>query len=148
MSAGGAAASLDLVARIHQILLAAKARHALQVALNGTEKDQMADDIRNITSYSVLMYSGTKSSYRVLIRLFGAAKQAIGTLYFMREGLAPKDAELNPNGNTISLYYPAEIVASVLDVLRNEKPLRITYNAAAKTGALSSGLEAVGQGDV
>jgi len=108
----------------------------------------MADDIRNITSYSVLMYSGTKSSYRVLIRLFGAAKQAIGTLYFMREDLAPRDAELNPSGNTISLYYPADIVASVLDVLRNEKPLRITYNAAARTGSLSSGLEAVGQGDV
>jgi hypothetical protein len=108
----------------------------------------MADDIRNITSYSVLIYGGTKSSYRVLIRLFGAAKQAIGTLYFMREGLAPKDAELNPNGNTISLYYPAEILASVLDVLRNEKPLRITYHTAARTGSLSSGLEAVGQGDV
>ena len=108
----------------------------------------MADDIRNITSYSVLLYSGTKSSYRVLIRLFGAASKAVGTLYFMREGLAPKDAEINPNGNTISLYYPTELVATVLDVLRNEKPLRVTYNTAAKTGSLSSGLEAVGQGDV
>ena len=37
----------------------------------------MADDIRNSTSYSVLLYSGTKSSYRVLIRLFGAASAMI-----------------------------------------------------------------------
>jgi hypothetical protein len=107
----------------------------------------MADDVRICVSYSAQLNSGMASDFRALVRLFDGQNRQIGTLKFMREDHTPGNAKINPNGNVIELSYPAASFPLLLDVLRNEKPLRITFNPANNTGTVASGLESVGEGE-
>ncbi|MET1079752.1 MAG: hypothetical protein ABWY06_17210 [Pseudomonas sp.] len=82
-----------------------------------------------IESYSMLVY-GSPSGYqtnRAQIQLRGAGGAVLAWVRFNDPGQFFEDDYVE--GNIIRMHLPSTMLASVLDVLRNEKPLNIYFAA-------------------
>jgi len=101
--------------------------------------------MKEVQSYSIIFYGGTEGyqGNRAQIQLFGDEKKALAWIRFCDPGEAPK-ADTNAGG-TIRMHLPSTMFHSVLDVLRNEKPVFIRF--VQNRGFLSTGQEPVGEGE-
>ena len=97
-----------------------------------------------INTYQTHLYGGSghgQLGWRAVILLKDASNQIVGRIYFTDS--APESGSVS-NG-IILLYYSSEMLANVLDLLRNEKPMYIYYDI---TGAyLSTSNEPTGDGE-
>lgn len=102
----------------------------------------MSKEIRN---YHILFY-GSPDGYqtnRAQITLYGADDKVAAYLRFNDPGMQfENDSE---SGGIIAMHLPSAMFQSVLDVLRNEKPVYIYF--AQGRGFLSTSREAVGEGE-
>lgn len=90
-------------------------------------------DTRKFNKYS-LHFPTPKSDYIAYVFLFNNTKM-VGTLHFMRKAVPP-NAGINPNGNVIEVFYPGEMLGPLLDVLRLETGLKVSFKPANKTGSI------------
>lgn len=99
-----------------------------------------------IASYHVLTYGGPDGyqTNRAQIQLNGSTGNTLAWLRFNDPGMAfEADSD---SGGIIKMHLPTTMFQSVLDVLRNEKPLQI-YFAQGRGFFGTSGSEAVGEGE-
>lgn len=98
-----------------------------------------------VTKYHVLVY-GSAEGYqtnRAQIALYGSAGTTIAYLRFNDPGMAfEADSQ---SGGTILMHLPTTMFQSVLDILRNEKPIQVYF--AQGRGFFGTGsTEPVGEG--
>lgn len=99
-----------------------------------------------VTSYHILFYGGPDGyqTNRAQIQLSGANNQVLAWIRFNDPGMF-YEADYE-SGGIIRMHMPSTMFQSVLDVLRNEKPLNIYF--AQNRGFLgTSGSEPVGEGE-
>lgn len=99
-----------------------------------------------VTSYHILFYGGPDGyqTNRAQIQLSGANNQVLAWIRFNDPGMF-YEADYE-SGGIIRMHMPSSMFQSVLDVLRNEKPINIYF--AQNRGFLgTSGQEAVGEGE-
>jgi hypothetical protein len=97
------------------------------------------------TSYSILFY-GSPDGYqtnRAQIQLSDAGGNTIAWIRFNDPGMF-FEADVN-DGGIIRMHLPSSMFQSVLDVLRNEKPINIYF--AAGRAFLGTSAEPVGEGE-
>src|SRR5689334_13013694 len=98
-----------------------------------------------MSSYIILFY-GSPNGYqtnRALIQLSDAAGQTVAWVRFNDPGMFfESDAD---DGGIIKMHLPSAMFQSVLDVLRNEKPINVYF--AAGRGFLGTSGEPVGEGE-
>jgi len=99
----------------------------------------------NVTAYSVLLY-GTKDGYqdnRAQIQLMDGST-VLGWVRFHDRGAPfPEDSK---TGDKIVMHLPSDMLAAVIDVLRNEKPIKY-YFASNHAFLGTAGPETVGEGE-
>jgi hypothetical protein len=99
-----------------------------------------------VASYSVLFY-GSPEGYqtnRAQIQLTDAAGKVLAWVRFNDPGMAfEQDAN---DGGIIKMHLPSTMFQSVLDVLRNEKPITV-YFAQGRGFLGTAGAEPVGEGE-
>lgn len=100
----------------------------------------------DVTSYHILFY-GSPEGYqtnRAQITVYSAPTIPVAYIRFNDPGMAfENDYE---SGGIIRMHLPSTMFQSVLDVLRNEKPINI-YFAAGRGFLGTSGVESVGEGE-
>jgi len=100
----------------------------------------------DVSSYHVLFY-GSPEGYqtnRAQIQLNDASGKTLAWVRFNDPGMF-FEADAN-TGGIIKMHLPSSMFQSVLDVLRNEKPINVYF--AQGRGFLGTGtLEAVGEGE-
>jgi len=100
-----------------------------------------------VTKYQVRFYGGQDgyANARVQISLYGpefGGKSSVGTIQFWDPGMVP-EADSESNGQ-IRMHLPSAMLQSVLDILRYEKPLQLSF--AKSTGMFETkGSEPVGE---
>jgi hypothetical protein len=98
-----------------------------------------------VNSYSILFY-GSPEGYqtnRAQIQLSDAAGKTLAWVRFNDPGMVFEN-DANENG-IIRMHLPSSMFQSVLDVLRNEKPINVYF--AQGRGFLGTGAEPVGEGE-
>lgn len=98
----------------------------------------------NVTSYSVLVYGGPDGyqTNRAQIQLRDG-NIVVAWLRFNDPGMAFEADSLL--GNIIRMHLPSSMFQSVLDMLRNEKPLTVYF--AQNRGFFGTADEPVGEGE-
>ena len=105
-----------------------------------------------IKKYDVAYYAGGKNvaayPYRAIIGLRDDNERLIGAAYFHHHPRTMPAADtLRPSGH-ISCHYPAEVYPQVLDLLRNEKPVYVEFEARPGNIAnIRTSAEPVGEGE-
>ncbi|MGB7509976.1 MAG: hypothetical protein WBP54_01660 [Pelodictyon phaeoclathratiforme] len=98
-----------------------------------------------VASYSILFY-GSPEGYqtnRAQIQLSDAAGATLAWVRFNDPDMV-FEADAN-DGGIIKMHLPSTMFQSVLDVLRNEKPINVYF--AQGRGFLGTSLEPVGEGE-
>lgn len=102
-----------------------------------------------IARYSVdIVSEGEPNQFAATVRLFGTSSQTVGFLRFYRDGIAMPANEFRTDLGHPHLSYRMDALAAVVDVLRNEKPLYLTwydYSATRRFGAVGTSREPVGE---
>jgi hypothetical protein len=98
-----------------------------------------------VSSYSVLFYGGPDGyqTNRAQIQLSDAANKTLAWIRFNDPGMS-FESDAN-DGGIIKMHLPSAMFQSVLDVLRNEKPINVYF--AAGRGFLGTAGEPVGEGE-
>jgi len=104
-----------------------------------------------VTKYDVLFYGGTNGSgdgLRAQIRLYDEAHKALAYVRFYDRGSAIPVDFVPPLLDTWRVHLPSDMFGSVLDVLRNEKPVQFYTGRHDRTylGTLPEG-EEIGEGE-
>jgi len=98
----------------------------------------------NVTQYHILFY-GTSDGYqdnRAQIALYDGSN-VLGYVRFHDSGMPfPNDSE---SGGKIIMHLPSSMFENVLNVLRNEKPIK--YYFASGRAFLGTSTEPVGEGE-
>jgi hypothetical protein len=99
-----------------------------------------------VSKYHVLVYGGPDGyqTNRSQITLYGTTGTTIAYVRFNDPGMA-FEADSN-NGGTILMHLPSTLFQSVLDLLRNEKPIQI-YWAQNRAFLGTASTEPVGEGE-
>ncbi len=99
-----------------------------------------------VTRYHVLVYGGPDGyqTNRAQIALYGATGTTIAYVRFNDPGMA-FEADSN-SGGVIAMHLPSTMFQSVLDLLRNEKPIQI-YWAQNRGFFGTASTEGVGEGE-
>ncbi|MBN1928619.1 MAG: hypothetical protein JW764_03670 [Chlorobiaceae bacterium] len=98
-----------------------------------------------VSSYSVLFYGGPDGyqTNRAQIQLNDAQGKTLAWIRFNDPGMAFENDYLA--GDIIRMHMPSTMFQSVLDVLRNEKPINVYF--AQNRGFLGTSAEPVGEGE-
>jgi hypothetical protein len=72
--------------------------------------------------------------------------EPVGNIVFYKEGHAIPDDSVTDTG-FIKMHLPFNMYASVVDILRHEKPLRLDYNALEEKAFFMTDWEPVGEGE-
>jgi hypothetical protein len=98
-----------------------------------------------VTGYSILVYGGPDGyqTNRSQVQLTGADDSVLAWLRF-NDPEMPFEADY-VSGGIIRMHLPSTMFSSVLDVLRNEKPLNIYF--AQNRGFFGTSSEPVGEGE-
>jgi len=70
----------------------------------------------------------------------------VGCIVFYKEGHAIPDADASDDGY-ITMRLPFNMFASMVDILRNEKPIRLDFNVTEEMAFFLTDWEPVGEGE-
>ena len=102
-----------------------------------------------IGRYSVCVNGSGGLRERARIILYDVNLETIGTIIFLKD---PDEAKGKEDTQTatgfISIYHSQDLLLSVMDLLRNEKPVYLGYSEKWKTGYITTGQEPVGEGEL
>ncbi len=103
---------------------------------------------KTVTSYRI-HYTGQApggSPYRAVIHLFGEEKTGVGKIFFVdAKKIAPDHVDAQ---GLIIMRIPTAQYLNVVDLLRNEGPLKVRYDSGHGKAFLFSGLEPTGDGEL
>ncbi len=109
----------------------------------------MAQENVEIKSYSVSRMTNY-SDVRAVIWLTDQSDQWFARLAF-HETNVPKKLTVQNYGGSMGeilwVYYPIEAFPDALDILRNEKPVSLTFEKTSGYARITTGLEPVGEGE-
>jgi len=99
-----------------------------------------------VSKYHVLVYGGPDGyqTNRAQIALYGTSGSTIAYVRFNDPGMV-FEADSNADG-IIKMHLPSTMFQSVLDILRNEKPVQV-YFAMGRAFFGTGSTEAVGEGE-
>lgn len=100
-----------------------------------------------VTSYRI-HYTGQgqgNSPYRAVIHLFGEGKAGVGKIFFVESKKIGPD-HVDAQG-LIIMRMPIVQYPNIVDLLRNEGPLKIRYDSGHGKAFLFSGKEPIGEGE-
>ncbi|HEB69802.1 MAG TPA: hypothetical protein ENI88_09300 [Desulfobulbus sp.] len=108
--------------------------------------------IEEIKKYDVAYYSGGKNKtgykYRAIIGLRRDDNSLIGAAYFHRNPETMPDTDYQSSSGYIYCHYVWEDFPQIMDLLRNEKPVRLRYVAGGwEIASITTSLEPVGEGE-
>ena len=110
----------------------------------------MAITYVDVSTYLVYMYGGPDGNNGVDATIHLRLSDGSAYLRFYPEGatIPPNQKTTHSSGNVIYyLSYRYAQFASVVDVLRNEQPIRFMFNDASLSGYVTTSNEAVGEGE-
>lgn len=98
-----------------------------------------------ITSYKVVLY-GNKEGQQLgaFIHCYHANKNVMSALFYNDESSVPNNHWAG-EGYRVELKYPMSKFASIIDLLRNEKPLYFGYISDNSLGYISTHAEPTGE---
>ncbi len=108
--------------------------------------------LREVKKYDVAYYAGGKNAagypYRAIIGLRDDSDVLIGAAYFHHNATTMPVGDTERATGYISCHYLAEDYPRVLDLLRNEKPVYVEFEARAGNIAnIRTSAEPVGEGE-
>lgn len=106
-----------------------------------------------IKQYTVSYYGGGRNApgyeYRAIIGLRRDDGSLIGAAYFHRSPETMPDTDDQNNSGYVFCHYRWEDFPHVLDLLRNEKPVRVRYVAGGwHLASITTLMEPVGEGEL
>jgi hypothetical protein len=111
----------------------------------------MAITTTEIARYSVNIVSeGDLNQFAATVWLYGTNTQTIGFLRFYRDGVAMPANEFRTDLGYPIMSFRADALPAIVDVLRNEKPLFLTwfdYSPTPRFGTLGTSREPVGEAE-
>ena len=101
-----------------------------------------------IAKYSLLMLTDpSRPTLIAYIYLYDPTGKYLGLVAIMQDGsVLPANAQYT-NGLLAIYFHEAELV-SMLDTLRNEKPIFVQFHTTLKWGSIGTDLEPVGEQEV
>jgi hypothetical protein len=108
--------------------------------------------IIEIKKYDVAYYAGGKNAagypYRAIIGLRSDDDMLIGAAYFHLSSATMPNGDAQKASGYISCHYPAADYPQILDILRNEKPVYVEFEAnIGNIGNIRTSAEPVGEGE-
>jgi hypothetical protein len=105
-----------------------------------------------IKKYDVAYYAGGRNAagypYKAIIGLRDDNDRLVGAAYFHRNPTTMPGADAHKASGYISCHYPAEEYPHVLDLLRNEKPVYVEFEAGVgNIASIRTSAEPVGEGE-
>lgn len=100
-----------------------------------------------VGKYSVLMltgYSGAGGNQIAFVYLYKPDGGYIGYIGLIREG-APLPANVQWQNGILNIYFHEAELVSLLDMLRNERPITVQFNTDLKWGSIGTAQEPVGE---
>ena len=99
-----------------------------------------------VKNYAVSLFSGANLRFNQRIMLYGG-EGGDAVAYFYEEGvnMPPPTGPDPATGNMIRLSYRSNRFGSVLDLLRNEKPIYVFYDEGGNYGAIGTTVEEIGE---
>jgi hypothetical protein len=109
-------------------------------------------EMKEIKKYDVAYYAGGKNvngyPYRAIIGLRDENDALLGAAYFHHSAATMPNADTQKATGYVSCHYPAEHYPQVLDLLRNEKPVFVEFEArVGNVGNIRTSAEPVGEGE-
>jgi len=102
-----------------------------------------------IDTYRAYYYSASQYSYEARINLYSAGNAQTCALIFMKDGEPIPANTVAVNGVSGIVHYAGARLAAIRELLRNERPVRLTINSANGIATLSNDeYELVGDADV
>ncbi len=101
-----------------------------------------------IGSYSLLMLTDPSRPDLIgYIYLYDPTGKYLGLVAIMRDGTVLPANQQYTNG-LLAIYFHEAELESMLDTIRNEKPLYVQFHTTLKWGSVGTGLEPVGEQEV
>ena len=109
--------------------------------------------IFEIKKYDVAYYAGGRNAagypYRAIIGLRDENNRLIGAAYFHRDETNMPGADAQKASGYISCHYTESEYPHILDLLRNEKPVYVEFEAGiGNIAGIRTSAEPVGEGEV
>src|SRR5690348_7674543 len=109
--------------------------------------------IVEIKKYDVAYYGGGRNAagypYKAIIGLRDDNDKLIGAAYFHHDPRTMPSRDVQKASGYISCHYMAADYPQVLDLLRNEKPVYVEFEASAgDIASIRTGAEPVGEGEL
>jgi len=105
--------------------------------------------IETIKKYDVAYFGGGNNSknypYRAIIGLRRDDNSLIGAAYFHRLDITLPDTDSKNSAGYIYIHYPCSDYPRIMDLLRNEDPVYVTYVAGWEMASINTSLEPVGE---
>ena len=102
-----------------------------------------------IDTYRAYYYSALQYNYDARIILYSAGNAQNCSLYFMKEGQSIPSNTVSVSGVSANVYFDSSRLGHVRELLRNERPMRLTVNGTNGIATLSNeDYELVGDGDI
>jgi hypothetical protein len=101
--------------------------------------------LKEFDSYTVEYFSknGESDTRKAIIRCFtGNSQQEVGRITFLDVKPLPDN---NFHSNLIYVYFHLSLFDDIIDILRNEKPLRIYLEDYIKVGGIITSYEPIGE---
>jgi len=101
-----------------------------------------------IDTYRAYYYSAPQYSYEARINLYSVGNAQTCSLIFIKDGETIPTNTVAANGVSGSVHYAGSRLAAIRELLRNERPVRLTVNGANGIATLSNDeYELVGDAD-
>lgn len=106
-----------------------------------------------IKKYDVAFYAGGRNAagypYKAIIGLRGEDGRLLGAAYFHRDPAKMPGADAHKATGYVSCHYAADDYQHVLDLLRNEKPVYVEFEAGVgNVASIRTSAEPVGEGEL
>ncbi|MDJ0837804.1 MAG: hypothetical protein QNK37_14910 [Acidobacteriota bacterium] len=103
-----------------------------------------------VSSYQVLVYGGPDGNNGVATNVSLTIPEAYTFLQFFPQGSDLKPNSSGTHSNGYDMYYVSyqyDQLANVLDLLRNEKPIKFFFNKDNNSAYITTGTEPIGEGE-
>jgi hypothetical protein len=110
------------------------------------DEEYLPEETKVISSYGLRRMTNF-SATRAIIWLYSGDDGFARLAFLGPEVEVPKKLEVKDyeGREVLWIYYPIEAYRDVVDMLRNEKPVRLTYQKSAGYAHLDTGKEPVGE---
>ncbi|WP_062061116.1 hypothetical protein [Aquimarina longa] len=103
--------------------------------------------IENYNLQIVSNYAGGGGYQMGFIYLYGKHQERLGSIGIIKEEKTLPQNRQHSNG-TLTIYFHETELSSILETLKHESSVSIKFNTSSKWGAIETGKETVGSGEL